>query len=40
MPSIEHPIPQDPIIMKEYYPVGYYTTQEKFQEDYVYKPKN
>jgi len=37
MPSIEHPIPQDPKIMRKYYPIGYYTTLDKFEANYVYK---
>lgn len=37
MPSIENPIPRDPVIMKEYYPVGKYTTTEEFNKNWVFE---
>lgn len=32
MPSIKNPIPQDPIIMGPYYPVGEYTSKSEFEK--------
>lgn len=33
-PTVEQPIPQDPIIMKEYYPIGLYMSQEEFEKSW------
>jgi hypothetical protein len=37
MPTIENPIPQDPIVMGSYYPIGKYMSKIEFEETYFKK---